>query len=398
MNSMSKSILMGSASFIPFCFKSYQQNSCDTDRKSLTVTRGLFISTAACSSRDLGKGDKFQSDLPLIIKNYTFQTAVTSGSYIEMISCTVKGALTSDSFIKLTNSTVGSVKSNSYVKTIDSTTSGIRADSFVQASNSQVNGHITSGSYVSLQDAEVGNVKATGTLIIKNSKILGDAETSTRIDSCEDSMITGAIKCHNLNLEISRSQVKEIIAKHSLFSNSTSTTLISKIKGLFVKSYISSDSTTLALKLKELRDSGQIELQPNRIIVGKKTAGASRSISQLSSLTIESYSNSGSNVSISTTTSFWALNSTAGSSLELQVGDFHLSAKDVQEISEAIQLVLNNSPLCTSEQRTNLKAQVVTLRDSHVECITFEKPGGIVKLLGSSSVQKVNGGTIENTN
>lgn len=39
--------------------------------------------------------------------------------------------------------------------------------------------------------------------------------------------------------------------------------------------------------------------------------------------------------------------------------------------------------------------QTVVLYNSHVECITFEKEGGLVKLIGSSSVANVKGGRVE---
>ena len=230
----------------------------------------------------------------------------------------------------------------------------IKADGSLKLIGCKVAGCVSGQSTIDIRNSETGTVKAaTGDLFIENSRIIGDVETLGNAQINENCQIEGILKCSNLWLKIFDSQLQKIILRAPR------------------------DTKNLVDQLKKLRDSRQIELSPNRIRVGSEVNGY-RSICSIGSIRIES------SIQDICPQLFMKENS-----LTIKVGNVSITAHNSNEISKAIQEVLNSSEIEPDRQ-------TVILHDSHVKEIIFEEEGGLVKLVGSSGVEIVRNGMIEN--
>lgn len=231
----------------------------------------------------------------------------------------------------------------------------VKSSKKVLVENSKVASSVEGKNLVALINAEATSVLATnGNVHLSRSKISEDVETDQIVELCENSNIGGKLTCKNKELEIVGSDITMIQM------NSPP---------------INIETQDLVEGLRECRDLGMIHLAPNMLCIGRN--GEENEITWYAKdFKFRAHGDSSFN----------------NDGTVYLGGDLRFSANNLQHMSESILRVLNEpQPIVTKPLLTR---QIITLRDSHVKTLNFARPGGIVILEGTASVDSVLGGEI----
>ncbi len=171
------------------------------------IKSASFVDATESTVQDIGA----QGAVKLLNKSTAGR--IESESYVEIRESN-SGDINAGSFIRASQAKIGRCEANRGRVTLEGNTTAdsVLAGSWVNIESSKVNQYVLSRHKgIILRNSEIGQAHAiNGSLNIFKSTVTDGCEV-LQVISCQDAVIKGMLKCHNLSLEIIRSTIAVLL-------------------------------------------------------------------------------------------------------------------------------------------------------------------------------------------